>query len=68
MNTRGVLDGCGKSLPHRNSIPGPLSPSDSLYRLGYPATFSTISNSHKKCDLTVLEQRPQLQALVMNLE
>ena len=27
----------GKTLPHRNSIPGPSSPSQSLYRLSYRA-------------------------------
>ena len=30
------LDGCGKSRPHRDPIPGPSARSESLYRLRYP--------------------------------
>jgi hypothetical protein len=37
VGPRASLDGCGKSRPHRDSIPGPSSPSKSLYRLSYPA-------------------------------
>jgi hypothetical protein len=29
----GGVHGCRKSLPHRVSIPGPFSPSESIYRL-----------------------------------
>ena len=34
--TRAGLDGCGKSRPHRNSIPGPSSP----YRVSLPTELS----------------------------
>jgi hypothetical protein len=33
------LNGCEKSRPHQDSIPGPYSPNQSLYRLSYPATL-----------------------------
>ena len=35
LGSRAGLDGCGKYLPHRDSIPGPSSCSESLYRLSY---------------------------------
>jgi hypothetical protein len=37
---RAGLDGCRKSRPHRDSIPGPVSHLQSLYRLSYPAPQS----------------------------
>ena len=37
VGPRAGLDRCGKSRPHRDSIPGPSSPSHSLYRLSYRA-------------------------------
>ena len=36
MGTRAGLDGCGKSRPHRDSIPGPSSP----YRVAIPTELS----------------------------
>jgi hypothetical protein len=36
VGLRAGLDGCGKSRLHRDSIPGPSSRSESLYRLHYP--------------------------------
>jgi hypothetical protein len=33
------LDGYGKFRPHRDSIPGPSSSSDSLYLLRYPGRY-----------------------------
>ena len=39
MGPRAGLDGCGKSRPHRDSIPGPSSPSESLYGLCYPIPY-----------------------------
>ena len=36
VGRRAGLEGCGKSRPHRHPIPGPSSPSRSLYRLSYP--------------------------------
>ena len=35
MGPRIGLDRCGKSRPHRDSIPDPTARSQSLYRLGY---------------------------------
>ena len=32
------LDRCGKSRPHRDSIPGPSARSESLYRLSHPGS------------------------------
>jgi hypothetical protein len=40
MGPRGGVNRCGKSRPHRDSIPGPSSPSRSLYQLSYPAHFT----------------------------
>ena len=45
VGQRACLDGCGKSRPHRDSIPGPSSRSESLYRLLYPDLPVTSSNS-----------------------
>jgi hypothetical protein len=39
--TAGV-DGCGKSRPHRDSIPNRPARSESLYRLIYPGPITTI--------------------------
>jgi len=39
------LDGCGKSRPHRDSIPGPSS--ESLYRLSYPGHLGRLSTRRK---------------------
>ena len=36
VGPRDGLDACGKFLHHRDSIPGPSSPSESLYGLSYP--------------------------------
>ena len=33
MGPTAGLDGCGKSRPHRDSIPGPVSPLQSLSQL-----------------------------------
>ena len=46
VGPRASLDRCGKSRPHRDSIPGPPARSQSLYRLSYralnlPNTFSS---------------------------
>jgi len=38
---RASLDGFGKSRPHRVSIPGTSSRSESLYRLAYPGPQNT---------------------------
>ena len=38
VGPRSGLDGCGKSRPHRDSIPRPSSRSESLYRLSYPGS------------------------------
>jgi hypothetical protein len=40
LGPRAVLDVCEKSRPHRDSIPGLFSRSQSLYRLNYPAHVS----------------------------
>jgi len=37
VNPRAGLDRCGKSRPHRDSIPDPPARSQSLYRLSYAA-------------------------------
>jgi hypothetical protein len=42
VSPRAGLDGCGKSRPHRNSIPSPSSPSASLYRLSYLCSLSSL--------------------------
>ena len=36
------LDGCGKSRPYQDSIPGPFSRSESLYWLHYPGPWDEI--------------------------
>jgi hypothetical protein len=43
---RAGLDGCGKSRLQRDSIPGPASPSTSLYRLSYRGPH-TLSNKEE---------------------
>ena len=40
VGTTDGLDGCGKSRPHWDSIPGPSRRSESLYRPGYPGRYS----------------------------
>ena len=45
VGQRASLDGCGKSRSHRDSIPGPSSPTESLYRLRYPGPPVISSNS-----------------------
>ena len=37
MGPRAGLDRCGKSRPHWDSVPDRPAPSQSLYRLSYPA-------------------------------
>ena len=47
MRPSAVLDGCGKSRPHRDSIPEPARP----YRVAIPTTLSwllTINNFKKE--------------------
>jgi hypothetical protein len=39
MGHRAGLDGCGKSRPHRNSIPGPSSP----YRVAIQTELSRLN-------------------------
>jgi len=52
MGPRAGLDRCGKSRPHRDSIPIPTR-SQSLYRLSYPAhwnyhhTLCEFSKEHR---------------------
>ena len=41
VGPRAGLDGCEKSRPHRDSIPGPSSRSESLYRLSYPGPLTS---------------------------
>ena len=41
VDPRASIDGCGKSRTHRDSIPGPSSPTVSLYRLRYPGPLIT---------------------------
>jgi len=36
VGPRAGLEECGKSRPHRDSIPGPPIRSESIYRLRYP--------------------------------
>jgi hypothetical protein len=38
------LDGCGKSRPHRDSIPDRPTRSESLYLLNYPGPHSSVMN------------------------
>jgi hypothetical protein len=45
VGLRASLDLCEKSRPHRDSIPGSSSRSQSLYRLSYPARVLTYENS-----------------------
>ena len=45
---RAGLDGCGKSLPHRDSIPNLPTRSQSLYRLSYPTHKRNVSGTEKK--------------------
>jgi hypothetical protein len=40
VGPRAGLDRCGKYRPHRDSIPGPFSRSQSLYRMNYRAVVS----------------------------
>ena len=40
MGHRAGLGGWGKSRPHRDSIPGSSSPSESLYRLNYSSSLT----------------------------
>ena len=54
MGPRAILDGCGKSRPHQNSIPRTVQPrSESLYRLRYPTHFY----SHTVLHLSKLQRR-----------
>ena len=39
VGPRAGLDGCGKSLPHRDSIPDRPAHSESLYRLSYRGPY-----------------------------
>ena len=43
MGLRAGLNVCGKSLPHGDSIPGPSSPTKSLYPLSYPGPVLMVS-------------------------
>ena len=45
VGTRADVDGCGKSCPHRDSIPGMLCPSESLYQLSCPGPPSRTRNT-----------------------
>jgi hypothetical protein len=47
VGPRAGLDSCGKSRPHRDSIPGVSSPNQSLYRLRYP-THHEVRNTFSK--------------------
>jgi hypothetical protein len=40
VGPRASLDGCGKSHPHRDSIPGPFKP----YRVAMPTALPVFSN------------------------
>jgi hypothetical protein len=40
VGPRACLDRCGNSRLHRDSIPGPSSPYESLHRLRYSGPFS----------------------------
>ena len=42
VGPRDGVDLRGKSRPHWNSIPGPYSPSESLYRLRYPDPHTNV--------------------------
>jgi hypothetical protein len=62
VDPRVSLDSCGKSRPHRYSIPGPSKPiAQSLYRLSYPSppysdqTFKEVSNT-QSVTLGVMEE------------
>jgi hypothetical protein len=57
------LDNCGKSRPHRDSIPDRPARSQSLYRLSYPAHGSGIIRSYlRSCNLLLklLKTKPNL--------
>jgi len=45
---RAGLDRCGKSRSHRDSIPRPSNPSQSLYRLSYWAHLNDITDIHNQ--------------------
>ena len=49
VGPRAGLDACGKSHPHRNSKPGPSSPSQAAIptELPRPTTVSTVQYTHR---------------------
>jgi hypothetical protein len=62
VGPRAGLDGCGKSRPHRDSIPDLPARSDALYRLSYPGPSVKIIMStyiSRLCGQT-------LQSLLLN--
>jgi len=42
VDPRAGLDGCGKSRPHRDSIPDRPARSESLYQLSYPGPQKSV--------------------------
>ena len=46
VRPRDGLERCGKSIPNRDSIAGPSSCSESLYRLSYPCAFPCIISTY----------------------
>jgi hypothetical protein len=42
VGPRAILDGCGKSRSHWDSILGPSIPSKSLYRLSHPGPLTNM--------------------------
>ena len=64
VDPRAGLDGCGKSRPHRDSIPGPSSPYESLYRLSSPdySSSNNNNNNNKCCGIKKYTQTEKLTA------
>ena len=50
MDTRTGLDGCEKSRPDRDSISGPSSPNDSLYRLRHSGPRGIVLHEFDRYD------------------
>jgi hypothetical protein len=51
VGPRAGVDTCGKSRPHRDSIPG-----QSLYRLRYPAHITSITTDYKLLQIVTVLQ------------
>jgi hypothetical protein len=58
VGPRAGLDRCGKSLPHRDSIPGTSSPvAQSLYRLSYRAHNAVLHTKYSFLRIQLLYQQ-----------